>query len=147
MKRRAPYLSNSCVYPGQYALAPGIEKKLARKIRLSSYECTEPEIQMTQQPGHYRFQLKAPGFKREDFIVQTNGRNLSILAVHEQNEERVLSRGTKRISQLCIDKEVDLPRDADPQFHTAEFRNDVLTICFMKTGNPVETTNDRVVVY
>ena len=39
------------------------------------------------------------------------------------------------------------PADADPQFHTAEFRNDVLTICFMKTGNPVRTTRDRVIVY
>jgi HSP20 family protein len=142
------YSEHSSIYPGKYEQMPWKEKELTEELCTKGRKIVKPPVNITELSNHYLIEMAVPGFSREDFIIHTERRLLSIAAVHKNpsnkkdSHYRLLSFNCK-----CIKHEVSLPYNVDPDFVTAEYINGILQICLFKTKYPGESRHCDIIVY
>ncbi len=109
----------------------------------------KPALNIDNMPNHYRIELCAPGFNREDFLVHTNGYKLSIGALSKKHSHKT-TRGHNQLDHFnceCINREIPLPHDVDTDFVTAEYANGILNIYLFKNARPTENREGDIIVY
>lgn len=136
---------HASVYPGEYEPLPGKLKALSDEL-ISNKAVNNPPFQVFGQNDYYRVDLPAPGFKREDFLVHTDGQILSIAGIRLKPHPDQGLLGYQLQSD-CIYQDIHLPPDVDTEFVTAEFENGILTIWIFRTNNPVLNNPAHIVVH
>jgi HSP20 family protein len=142
------YPEHISIYPGKYEPMPGKEKELTEELSKKGKKIIKAPINISELSNHYKIEIAVPGFSRDDFVIHTKDRLLSIAAVHknpvdkEDSHYRFLNFNCK-----CIKQEIVLPVDVDPDFVTAEYINGILQICLFKTSYPGESRHCDIIVY
>ena len=145
--------NKSTIYPGEYALPLGGREKLNGELQSLPSEVENSTIQINDLATQYGLKIPIPGFKREDFIIDSYGRLLTIVA----------SKDTMcKVDKTCtlqdlihhpdvgpkpITSTIQLPEDTDPAFAAAEYKNGILNVFFSKGNYANKNEKNRIVVY
>jgi len=139
---------NATIYPGLYEPLPADGKESPCELDKKSTKVVAPRVYVNRMHDYYRIELSVPGFRKEDLLVQTNGRVLSIEAMDKGMVSIVEPHSRPRyFNYRHIKRDIVLPKDADTAFVTAEYNNGILCICLSKTNCRGETWPGRIVVY
>jgi HSP20 family protein len=135
------------VYPGMYNPIQRKEE-LLHKLNKKGIRIFKPPVNIIELPDHYRIEMTAPGFKREDFFIKTNGCSLSIEAAKRQSGKTKDERYRFRSFHYdYIKRDIELPDNVDPDFGTAEYKNGVLNIYLYKNSYQAENRPGQIIVY
>lgn len=122
------------IYPGMYNPMQWNEQEL-KKSNKKGAQAFKPPVNIVELPDHFRVEMPAPGFKREDFFITTDGYSLSIEATkrqtHKSKDERYRCHS---FHCDCIKREIDPPADIDTDFGTAEYSSGILYIYLYKSS-------------
>ena len=138
---------HSTIYPGEYQPILGQDKELSDELK-SGTGVTNPPVNVVMLNGYYRVEMPAPGFKREDFQITTNGELLSVRGItrkHSKNIDAI--PGFHGFHYKCIKRDIVLPFDVDTEFATAEYANGILCICLFRTNFPAMNRPSHIIVY
>ena len=126
----APYNSKSpSIYPGIYQPPKGNKSKLMNDKEMKPLA---PPVNIFEQPGHYRIEMAAPDFERNNFFIRTYQGSLLI---------------TARNRNSMVKQDVGLPTDADTDFGTAEYKNGMLYIYLYRGSCPGQNRHSQIIVY
>lgn len=92
-------------------------------------------------------EMALPGVKREDFLVQVNDHILTIMVMHREWSEPTESKRSRKLESTCVEREVELPANADITFSSAEYKDGSLCILISKSDKAVEAAFADIVVY
>ena len=141
------YTDHSSIYPGEYEPLAGQEKELSDELKKNTI-VTKPPVNIVKLHDYYRIEMPAPGFKRENFFITSNGEILSISGMptkaSKRNEEFSVFND---LHGRCIKRDIVLPLDVDTEFATAEYANGILCICLFRTSYPTVNRPSNIIVY
>ena len=148
MATTSVFRDHSSIYPGQYELLGWQEQEIKEDCRHMHERLLNMQIEVKELRDHYSIEIAAPGFNREDFVIASNGRLLSLIAIKSPatRDEYPLDYipGTEH---QFIKEDIQLPKDVDTDFGMAEYKNGLLYIHFRKTNYPVESRQHPIIVY
>ncbi|ASU34777.1 Hsp20/alpha crystallin family protein [Mucilaginibacter xinganensis] len=96
---------------------------------------TLPAVNIINKKGHYQLDLAAPGFKKEDFKISTDGGVLTISAetIYEKNKEN--ENYTRReFSRSSFTRIFNLPENVKEDDINAKYRDGLLSVELKKSG-------------
>ena len=141
------YSDHSFIYPGEYEPLPEKEKELSLELS-NKTGVVKPPVTVTKLPDNYRIEIPAPGFRREDFFINTDGKVISIAGITgKPPKKKEMSSAFNDFHSECIKCEVELPSDVDTEFVTAEYADNILCICLFRTNYPIVNRPGHVIVY
>lgn len=91
---------------------------------------TIPAANLTEAPDDFQIELAAPGLKKEDFNVETNGPLLTVSATHERSETEENDRDVhyQEYQYTSFSRTFRLPDTANLQQIKALYRDGILRI-------------------
>ena len=135
------------VYPGNYEPLPGQVRELSDELASRKSGSALP-VKISVGNEFYRVTLLAPGFRREEFFINTRDRTLSITGMRKNaSTPNNLSKELRSSQAQCIQQDVLLPPDVDTEFVTAEYANGTLSIWIFRTKTPVINKPVRIIVH
>ncbi|HEY0678834.1 MAG TPA: Hsp20/alpha crystallin family protein [Chitinophagaceae bacterium] len=138
----------SLIYPGIYHAPPKITSSLLGRLKRSGTEHSRPYLTMTELPDHFKVELFAPGLKREDFVVNVKNCRLVVYGLHRNEHlQETYGHHAEREFDYCFHHSVLLPKNADTDFVSAEYKNGILCLIFPKSFKDCESRRHSVVVY
>lgn len=139
---------HSSIYPGEYEPEAWKEKELQDEIKSKGSRIIKPPVNIIELEDHYMVEMAAPGFKREDIFIFTEGRVLIIAALNKKPTVTD-AKHTYVHTFHCerVHRRIRLPLTTDTNFTTAEYRNGILTIYLFKSKSPVINQPGSIVVY
>ncbi|THU39545.1 Hsp20/alpha crystallin family protein [Niastella caeni] len=130
------------IYPGIYQ---PVFTKEQEQLKIKG---SKPPVNIIGFSDYYQIEMPAPGFRKEDFFIKTQGCSLVIVAYKKccdaTNEAHYHHHG---FHCRYISRSVELPGDADTEFGTAEYKNGILYIYLYKTNYPVQNAQNFIIVY
>lgn len=136
-------------YPGRYIPNPIIFETLVGKHPVKSEIKNKSDLSILEGTKHYKVELLAPGFKRENLFVSINEDcRLSITGVHTKNE--IAEKQKYRQHPLKYEgftHEIKLPENIDTDFVTAAYKSGILSIWFSKTEKLSLRRASTIIVY
>ncbi|MEO9147095.1 MAG: Hsp20/alpha crystallin family protein [Ginsengibacter sp.] len=136
-------------YPGKYIPNPVIFETLVGKHPIKGEINNKSDIHILEGTEHYKVELLAPGFKRENLFVSVNEDCcLSITGVHTENE--IAEKQKYQLHPLKYEgftHEIKLPENIDTYFCNAEYKSGVLAIWFPKASTLHPRKASTIIVY
>jgi HSP20 family protein len=134
--------TSSSIYPGIY------QPVFAKEQELVTVRSSKPPVNIIEFPDYYQVEMPAPGFKKEDFFIKTQGSSL-IVVVKKKCTDKTKDAFYRQHGFHCryIARNIDLPGDADTEFGTAEYNNGVLYIYLYKSPYSVPNSQNFIIVY
>jgi len=125
-------IKNVRYYGKLTSVYPGIYQPLQDKeSELTNEEEIRPPVNIIEMPDHYRIEISAPDFEKDDFFIMTNKCSLSVVA----------------IKRNIIKAVINLPADVDTDFGTAEYKNGMLYIFLYRSIYPVQSRKSQIIVH
>jgi HSP20 family protein len=134
--------TSTAIYPGIY------QPVFTKEQELVTVRGSKPPVNIIEFPDYYQVEMPAPGFKKEDFFIKTQGSTL-IIVVHKRCSNITKDACYRQHGFHCryIARNIDLPGDADTEFGTAEYNNGVLSIYLYKSGYSMPNCKNFIIVY
>ncbi|HRO47371.1 Hsp20/alpha crystallin family protein [Agriterribacter sp.] len=135
-------------YPGAYHPPSYNWTKVMQQLRETAAEGFKPAVNISENPGYYCIEVKAPGYNKEDFIVTIEGGKLNIYGISpacdagERSGYPLHGQGYD-----CFEHAIDLPKYIDTDFVRAEYKAGVLRFDFPKADYEDACTVERIIVY
>lgn len=140
--------NDSSVYPGQFM---PIHNREEIHQQLKHTKVTEKVLSKTilkEFPDSYKLELSVPGLRREDFLLFTEERILSVSVLHKKNEPTAQNGFLPpEDCSKCFEEMIALPPNADTEFITAEYRTGILSLHIPKTDKIPWNKHSNIVVY
>ncbi|HVM86986.1 MAG TPA: Hsp20/alpha crystallin family protein [Puia sp.] len=141
------------LYSG-YSVYPGLNAPLIKEEEITS----EPELlngaciicpdaNILELQRTYKIEMAIPGMDREDIVIHADKNTLCIRAAHQRYYGKEKDVKEEDPNNICFNCELQLPKDADPEFASAEYKYDVLCMHIYKTGGPSRNKCTKIVVY
>ena len=140
--------SEYSIYPGHYVPVVS-EKEISEEIeRTKRNDIVMPSVNISDSNGSYKIEITLPGVSRENFLVYADRNVLSVYVVHlDQKADDSKKFRLHEFSCNCFERHIELPVDADTEFVSAEYREDVLRIYVPKATEHSIVEHTRIVVY
>ncbi len=135
-------------YPGDYVPLLKQEEFEQELAHFHSGEMLFPAASISELTDAYQVDMAMPGIKREEFMVHIDGNVLFIRVVHKGAKVTVaLKLQEHDFNNVCFERRVNLPANADPSFMSAEFKAGILQVIIPKATGPIDGPSMQVVVY
>jgi HSP20 family protein len=147
MENETTYTTTYC-YPGDYV--PMLKKEEFEKEMAHFYEdkIVFPPANISELPDAYQVDVAMPGIRREEFVVNIESNVLFIRVLHKEAKLTVAPKlQVCGFNNVCFEKRVNLPANADPSFMNAEFKAGILRVIIPKATCPIDGSSTQVVVY
>jgi HSP20 family protein len=135
--------SEYCVYPGHYV--PIVNEEEIAGIKLDDTTPT-PSVIIIDSTGCYKIEIALPGVERENFLVYADSNVLSIYVIQHRTDNPKKFR-LREFNSNYFEHHVELAADADTEFVSAEYKEDVLHIHVPKRSEKPHNSHTRIVVY
>ena len=130
------------IYPGNYV--PILDEE--EIVQIKKEDTTTPSVNIIDANGIYKIEIALPGVERGNFVVYADNNVVSVYVIQQRagnpNQFRLLEFN----SNYC-EYHIDLPADADTEFVSAEYKEDVLHFHVPKTSEKSHNSHTRIVVY
>ncbi len=136
------------IYPGDYCPSSELSiwlKKAREKLSLD--HSGKPPVNLDELEHDYIIEVIVPGVKREDILVYLNDDTLTIVLLHKNSEELKNTLQIHEFETECLERNIILPKDADPDFISAEYKHGVLILHIPKAKDTTKNISKRIVVY
>lgn len=140
--------AHACVYPGEYEPLPWKLKETQAGAVMPGEKIINAPVTVAEMSDHYEIEVLAAGFRGEDFVITTDGRQIIIKALALRPLS--ISNGNftpHGFAREYISREIPIPQMADTSFSSAEFKNGVLSICLFKTTTVNHNQPGVIIVY
>lgn len=134
------------IYPGIYTSA-GVNRKSLPAKASPGVQKIRTSTNVVESADDLTIQLAAPGFRREDFVVTVNNCNLAIYAWHHGQLANELPGSPQPEIDYYFKRRLQLPADIDPDFVSAEYKDGILCLRFLKSSQACESKRHHVAVY
>jgi HSP20 family protein len=136
-----PTLPKECmVYPGEYTPSPQVET-LRSQLRLTDLDpATKSSVSLTEFNDRFKLEIEMPGVKRENILIHVKNEVLSIVVSPYKLEPN------EPVAE-CFKRQILLPKNADTEFISAEYRQGVLNFYIPKSAVPSSHPPMYVVAY
>ena len=135
-------------YPGVYHPPSYNWTQVMQQLRETAADGFTPVVHISETPGYYCIEIKAPGYNKEDFIVTIEDGKLNI---HGISPACSTGEGSGNLlcgqGYGCFQHAVDLPKYIDTDFVRAEYKAGMLRFDFPKTDYESTCTVERIIVY
>ncbi len=148
MKPEILYDKSVNIYPGDYSPSSELSlwlKKVHEKLNFD--HSGKSPVKLDEFQHDYRIEVIVPGVKREDIFVYLNNKILTIVLLHKNSEELKNTLQIHEFETECLERNITIPENADPEFISAEYKQGVLILHIPKTKETVKNINKRIVVY
>ena len=140
--------SEYSIYPGHYVPMLSEEEISEEIVRTKRNEIVTPSVNISDSSGSYKIEITLPGVNRENFLVYADKNVLSVYVVHpDQNAGDPKKFRLHEFGSNCYERHIELPVDADTEFVSAEYREEVLRIYVPKATEQSIVQHTRIVVY
>jgi len=136
------------VYPGEYHPNPSMKEWFGHEAAPGQETAPLSPVNLNEYNDCFRLEAAIPGVKRECIFIKVHDHVLSIFTISKAQEGEEKERA--RIHEFdchMLERNVNLPRNADTEFLVAEYRQGILYIHLPKTEEPVVAVTKYVVVY
>jgi HSP20 family protein len=134
------------IYPGEYIPMPEIES-LLEELKISRSDVTKPLLNMEEFRDCFKIEMAIPGFKREDIMIRVKDNVLTVMVMHSISKKSGQHLGIHEFEHEYLERQITLPRNADPEFASAEYSQGILSLQLPKTLEPSKSNANRIVVY
>lgn len=136
------------VYPGEFIPLPE-EIEMLEKLKISGKEdASKPPINIDEFTDCFKIEVVLPGVRREDIFVQVNKNTLSIVVLHKDCEKNRKKVQIHEFDSKCCERHILLPKGADAEFVSAEFRQGILRLHIPKTNEQQSDVHiNQIIVY
>ena len=135
------------IYPGEYTLMPETEA-LMEELKTSNISPgVQPLVNMEELDDCFEIEMIIPGAKREDLFIYVNNNTLSIIVLHKHCEPKKKLQ-IHEFDDMCIERHILLPKNADTEFTSAEYRQGILSMHIPKYEHPFQSgVVKQIVIY
>jgi len=135
-------------YPGEYVPFLKQEEFEEKLAHFQKGEILFTPANISELPDAYQVDVAMPGIRREEFMVHIDGNVLFIRVLHKGAKVTVaLKLQEHDFNDVCFERRVNLPSNADPSFMSAEFKTGILQVIIPKAAGPIDGPSMQVVVY
>ena len=136
------------IYPGEYMPSPALKAWLTKeRKKLEANISTKPPVNFNEHEQGYKIEVFVPGVKREDIFVYVKDSQLTIILLHRNSEELKQSLQIHTFENECLERNITLPNNADPELMCAEYKDGILLLHIPKANESPKSINKRIVVY
>lgn len=140
--------SEYSIYPGHYVPMLSEEEISEEIVRTRRNDIVTPSVNISDSNGSYKIEITLPGVSRENFLVYADKNVISVYVVHpDQKADDPKKFRLHEFSCNCFERHIELPEDADTEFVSAEYREEVLRIYVPKATEQSIVQHTRIVVY
>ena len=147
METEITYTTPYC-YPGDYVPLLKQEEFEEELAHFHEGVMLFPLANISELADAYRVEVGLPGIRREEFLVHIEGKVLFIRVLQKKAKLKVAPKlQVHEFNNVCFEKRINLPADADPSFMSAEFKAGILQAIIPKADCPIDGSCMPVVVY
>jgi HSP20 family protein len=147
MKNCLPYSGECLVYPGEYTpVRENMQQGPADKHQAET-ALSKLLLNLDEHSDHFKIEVQLPGVRRENICIRVIDNILNILV---QNGDWLAAHNKLHIHEFNSDRlerQIELPANADAEFVSAEFRQGILELHIPKTTEVFSHSNSDIVVY
>jgi HSP20 family protein len=147
MKNHLSYCSECLIYPGEYTPVHKREAGLSGPKNPDQKFVTQPPVNMDEYDDHYTIEVQIPGVSRESILVHVHDNFLYIMVLGASWPEEKRKLQIHEFSQERMERQVQLPENADAEFVSAEYKHGMLKLYIPKTEGTIIHPNSNIVVY
>lgn len=139
--------SRECaIYPGEYIPLPE-HQALLEACKVSGNNSAVLHVNMDEYQDSFKIDITVPGVKREDIFIQVQDNILSLVVLHKENEEMRKKLQIHEYDADFLERQLVLPKNADTEFISAEYRQGILTLYIPKAEDPSCKNLQQIVIY
>lgn len=144
MQNHAVHKVNPSVYPGEY-VPPFKENDIEKIKSLSKNEA----VTIQEQADSYKIEFPIPGAKRENLLLKAHDNVLyiSVIKDHDPFDPRKNNQLNTFNFERTLPQKIELPRNADPLFLSAEYKSGILQLIVSKSAHPLKGVNTKIAIY
>ena len=140
---------NAVIHNPEYSIYPGNYVPILNEeeiVQIKKEHATTPSVIIIDSNACYKIEIALPGVERGNFVVYADNNTLSVYVIQQKMDKPGQFRLLEFNSNYC-EHHIDLPADADTEFVSAEYKEDVLHIHVPKTSEKPHNSHTRIVVY
>ena len=130
------------IYPGKYV--PILDEE--EIVQIKKEHTNTPSVNIIDSTVFYKIEIALPGVERGNFLVYADNNVLSVYVIQQRTDNPNQFRLLEFNSNYC-EYHVELPADADTEFVSAEYKEDILHFHVPKTSEKPHNSHTRIVVY
>jgi HSP20 family protein len=138
-------LSDCTIYPGVYVPLTKGKGLLHELKQLKKEDVVHPSANIAELPDSFKIEIVIPGMKREEIMIDAKDHKLFVYGAHKKSD--VTKEQIEEPVYGGFGKHIRLPKNADIEFASAEYKSGVLSICFLKTNRPTKKLHTHLIVY
>ena len=136
----------SLIYPGIHKTV-GVNRTSLYLKSISAAQKINPSVSVIESPDDITIRISAPGFLRDEFVVIVKNCRLSVYALHRKLfRDDSLGKLPEKFDYY-FSRRLQLPANVDPDFVSAEYKNGILCMRFLKSYHECECKRHQVAVY
>ncbi len=136
------------VYPGEFVPMLKEEEVKDQLKRPHSGESLLPPVNVIEYKDSFQVEMAIPGIKREEFMIHADRNILSVCVLHKEcNITSDAAIQQHEFNYECFDRSIILPKTADTEFISAEYREGILYLNMPKSTAVAKNLHTRIVVY
>lgn len=148
MKEYSLYKKEYCVYPGEFSPSLAWNGCMDQLRSKSRHPVVTAKVNMTEYDNAFKIEVAIPGANREEVVIYAHENILTIMALHQDNEETAENKITiHEFETSRFERHILLPENADIEFVSAEYRQGILHLFIPKTSNPPAAEERQIIVY
>jgi HSP20 family protein len=146
---KADNLNNKCstVYPGEYVPLAAMVLLLEKQLKYDDIDNQKAQVIISEYKDCFRFEVALPGANRENIFIEIFDNTLSIVVLHIEGSFVKKNSTTLEFGQHFMERYITLPKYADAEFISAEYKQGILKICMPKTEIAFKEVTQQIVVY
>jgi HSP20 family protein len=142
------YLSEKrSAYPGEYIPPHYNRDQVMEEIQRPHEGSKKPSANVSESAEYYKIEIMAPGHTREDFVVNTENNEVSVVVMQTKSTTEKESYSRHEFNFDWFSHKIKLPKNVDADFVRAEYKAGILSMYFPKLNKPAINTVHRIIVY
>lgn len=111
---------------------------------LQTRTITIPAVNITENNNEYMVTLAAPGLRKEDFKIETEGNIMTIYSEKEETKEKKEEKFTRReYNYSSFSRSFNIPEDVDRSKIDASYKDGVLSILLPRKEEAKKSSSAR----
>ncbi len=148
MQRSIFYKPDSLVYPGEFVPCADEESIQYKDIHNNKTLAPKPPVVITELPESFKVEFVIPGVTRDQLLIEVHSNVISVIILNKIKDKLKPEKIKYKEKKLeHPDRTVSIPRNANPEFICAEYKDGVLGIYLPKSKNPPKNLHRRIIAY